>query len=176
MVLVKGKKAIIFGIANDKSIAYGIAKRLKAEGAIIGLTFAGTALEKRVMPIAEELDAAFCVKCDVTNDKDLDKTFDKAADRLGNLDILVHSIAFAPQDDLKSRVVDVSREGFQLAFDISAYSLIAMMKRAENLMKGGSRPLAQTLTLHTGASLTDWGGLLEEKSLGLRSGLQLEQH
>ena len=139
MGLLDGKKALIFGVANKKSIAYEIAKKFKEEGAELGFTYAGEALEKRVVPISEELGGKFCVKCDVTDDNDLNNTFETVKEKFGNFDILVHSIAFAPAEDLKGRFIDTSRNGFLKAMEISAYSLVELARRAEPLMnKHGS--------------------------------------
>jgi enoyl-[acyl-carrier protein] reductase I len=141
---LKGKKALIFGVANQKSIAYSIAKRLKAEGVELGFTYAGEKLQRRVEPISEELGGIFCVKCDVTSDEDIKNTFEITKEKLGNIDILVHAVAFAPAEDLKGRFVDTSREGFRIAMDISAYSLVALAKHAEPLMGEGSSIIAMT--------------------------------
>lgn len=134
MGLLEGKKAVIFGVANKNSIAYAIAKKMREEGAEIGLTYAGEALKKRVEPISEELDASFCVECDVTDDKAIASCFDTVKDEFGSFDFLIHSVAYAPAEDLKGRAKDISREGFHVAMDISAYSLIAMTKYAEPIM------------------------------------------
>jgi enoyl-[acyl-carrier protein] reductase I len=134
-----GKIALIFGLANKNSIAWGITQKLHAEGATILLSYAGEIMEKRVFPLAKEINCDFVEPCDVTQDEDLDAIFAKVKERYGRLDTLVHSVAFANREDLGGRFVDVSREGFKLALDISAYSLIAMAKRAEPLMtEGGS--------------------------------------
>jgi enoyl-[acyl-carrier protein] reductase I len=144
MGLVENKKALIFGIANDRSIAYGIAKKLKDEGALIGIAYGSESLEKRVFPIAKELDAVFCVKCDVTKSCEIDKTFEVAAEKFSSLDVLLHSIAYAPEKDLKCRVVDVSEDGFKDTLTISAYSLIALTNRAYKLMSNGGSIITMT--------------------------------
>jgi enoyl-[acyl-carrier protein] reductase I len=144
MGLMDGKTALIFGVANKNSIAWGIARRLHAEGATIALSYAGEALEKRVRPLAEEIGAEFVEQCDVTDDAQLDATFAKYAERYGTLDTLVHSVAFANRDDLGGRFIDISRDGFKLALDISAYSLIAMARRAEPLMPDGGSIMSMT--------------------------------
>ncbi len=139
MGLLDGKVALVFGVANKNSIAWGIVKRLHEQGATVAISYAGEALKKRVLPLAESLGIDFVEECDVTSDEALDNVFAKVADRFGKIDILVHSVAFANREDLGGRFVDVSREGFKLALDISAYSLIAMARRAEPLMpEGGS--------------------------------------
>ncbi|MBN8637894.1 MAG: enoyl-ACP reductase [Anaerolineae bacterium] len=139
MGLMDGKIALVFGLANKNSIAWGIIQRLHDEGAKILISYAGEALEKRVFPLAQEIGCDFVEQCDVTSDEQLDAVFAKVQERYGKIDVLVHSVAFANKDDLGGRFVNISRDGFKLALDISAYSLIAMAKRAEPLMpEGGS--------------------------------------
>lgn len=139
MGLMDGKVALIFGVANKNSIAWGITRKLYDQGATIALSYAGEMLEKRVKPLAEEIGCDFVEQCDVTDDDQLDAVFEKARQRFGRIDTLVHSVAFANREDLGGRFVDISRDGFKLALDISAFSLIAMAKRAEPLMtEGGS--------------------------------------
>ncbi|MBE2183225.1 MAG: enoyl-ACP reductase [Anaerolineae bacterium] len=139
MGLMDGKVALIFGVANKNSIAWGITKKLHDEGATILLSYAGEILEKRVFPLAEEIGCTFVEQSDVTDDAQLDQLFEKVKEKYGRIDTLVHCVAFANREDLGGRFVDVSREGFKMAMDISAYSLIAMAKRAEPLMtEGGS--------------------------------------
>lgn len=139
MGMMDGKVVLIFGIANKNSIAWGITQRLHAEGAQIALSYAGEVLTKRVVPLAEEIGCDFVEMCDVNDDEQLDALFAKVTERYGKIDVLVHSIAFAGRDDLGGRFVDISREGFKVALETSAYSLIALAKRAEPLMiDGGS--------------------------------------
>ena len=137
MGLLDGKKALIFGVANKRSIAWGITEALLREGATVGLSYAGEVLEKRVFPLAEEAGITFVEKCDVTSDEEIEAVFARAAEHFGTIDILVHAVAFAPGDDLGGRFRDVSRNGFKLALDISAYSLIPMAKHAAELMPNG---------------------------------------
>src|SRR5690606_15116275 len=134
MGLMDGKVALIFGVANKNSIAWGITQKLHEEGATIALSYAGEVMEKRVFPLAQEIGCDFVEPCDVTDDAQLDAIFEKVRERYGKLDTLVHCVAFANREDLGGRFVNISREGFKLALDISAYSLIAMAKRAEPLM------------------------------------------
>ncbi len=139
MKLLEGKKALVFGIANKYSIAWGITKALHQHGAEIGLSYGIPQLEKRVLPLAEELGISFVEKCDVTQQDELDSVMARAADHFGEIDILVHSIAYAPSEELTGRFVNTSREGFRLAMDISVYSLVAVTQAALPLMpKGGS--------------------------------------
>lgn len=144
MALMDGKVVLIFGVANKNSIAWGITQRLYEEGATIALSYAGEMLEKRVFPLAKEIDCDFVEQCDVTDDEQLDAVFAKVKERYGKIDVLVHSVAFAKSEDLGGRFVDISRDGFKLALDISAYSLIAMAKRAEPLMAEGSSIISLT--------------------------------
>lgn len=137
MKLLEGKKALIFGLANNKSIAWGIAQALHEHGAELGFSYAIPQLERRVMPLAEELGVRFVEMCDVTKDEDINEVFSKAADHFGTIDILVHAIAFAKQEDLTGRFVDTSRDGFAMAMDISAFSLVALSRAAEPLMPNG---------------------------------------
>ena len=141
---LKGKKALIFGVANQKSIAYSIAKKLKEQGVDLGFTYAGEQLQRRVEPLSEELGGAFCVKCDVTDDADIEKTFKTVQDKFGQIDILVHAVAYAPADDLKGRFVDTTREGFKTAMEISVFSLVNLAKHAEPFMSEGSTIITMT--------------------------------
>jgi len=144
MGLMDGKVALIFGLANKNSIAWGITRRFHEEGATTGISYAGEVLEKRVFPLAQEIGCDFVENCDVTRDEQLDAVFEKVKNRFGRVDVLVHSVAFANRDDLGGRFVDVSRDGFKLALDISAYSLIAMAKRVEPLMPDGGSIMSLT--------------------------------
>jgi enoyl-[acyl-carrier protein] reductase I len=144
MGLLDGKVALVFGLANKNSIAWGIIQKLHEEGATIALSYAGEMLEKRVFPLAQEIGCDFVEQCDVTSDEQLDAVFEKFKERYGKLDILVHSVAFATREDLGGRFVDISREGFKNTLDISSYSLIAMAKRAEPLMTDGGSIMSMT--------------------------------
>jgi enoyl-[acyl-carrier protein] reductase I len=144
MGLMDGKVALIFGVANKNSIAWGITQKFHEAGATIALSYAGEALEKRIFPLAEQIGCDFVEQCDVTDDTQLDLVFEKARERFGRIDALVHAVAYANREDLGGRFVDISREGFKLALDISAYSLIAMAKRAEPLMTNGGSIMSMT--------------------------------
>ncbi len=144
MGLLDGKVALIFGVANKNSIAWGVTKAFAEAGATIALNYAGEALEKRVRPLAEEIGCDFVEECDVTSDEAMDRFFAKFAARFGKLDVLVHSVAFAKREDLGGRFINISRDGFAMAMDISAYSLIAMAKRAEPLMPDGGSIMSMT--------------------------------
>lgn len=144
MGVLTGKTALVFGVANKRSIAWGIVEALLREGATVGLSYAGEVLEKRVLPLAEEAGIDFVEQCDVTSDEQIAATFAKAGARFGTLDILVHSVAYAPGEDLGGRFRDVSRAGFKTALDISAYSLIPMARHAADLMPNGGSIMALT--------------------------------
>ena len=139
MGLLDGKIALIFGLANHRSVAWGIAQAMHAQGATIGLSYAGEALERRVKPLAESIGCTFLEECDVSNDEAIQRVADKAASEFGQVDILVHSIAFANREELTGPYYNTSREGFHLALDISAYSLVALAHAFQPIMpRGGS--------------------------------------
>ncbi len=139
MGLMTGKRGIIFGVANKKSIAWGIAQQLKEAGAEIAFTYLNEALEKRVRPLAESLGSEVILPCDVQDEPQLDAVFAELEKRWGKIDFVVHAVAFANRDDLKNPFSQTSREGFQLALDVSAYSLVSMTRAALPIMnEGGS--------------------------------------
>ena len=143
-MLLQGKKAVIFGIANDKSIAWAIARTFSEQGADLAVTFAGEALEKRVRPLAESINAAAILPCNVTSDEDISAVFSELAKVWDGVDIIVHSVAFANKEELKGTIVGTSREGFATAMDISVYSFLGIMKAALPMMQGRA---ASALTL-----------------------------
>ncbi len=126
MGLLEGKNALIFGLANDKSIAWGITQAFKREGANIGISYAGEILERRVKPLAEQVGCKWVEECDVTKDDAIAATVEKAAKHFGKIDVLVHSVAFAGRDELSRPFHETSREGFKNALEISAFSLVAL--------------------------------------------------
>lgn len=140
MGLLDGKKAVIFGVANEKSIAWAIARTFREEGAELAFTYANEAVAKRVFPLAESIGVKLVLPCDVTSDDDIARVFAEVGREWGGLDILIHSVAFANREELKGSFLNTSRAGFALAMDISAYSLIAMVKEAYPFMneRGGS--------------------------------------
>lgn len=140
MKLLEGKRFVIFGVANERSIAWGIAQALHQHGAELAFSYVNESIEKRLRPLAESLGAKFIGRCDVLSDQDIDSFYNQLSEVWGTFDGLVHSVAFANKDDLNTDFVNTSREGFRLALDVSAYSLIAVSKRAVNFMKekGGS--------------------------------------
>ncbi|NVN98790.1 MAG: enoyl-ACP reductase [Geobacteraceae bacterium] len=149
MGLLTGKRALILGVANDKSIAWSIAQAFKQEGAEIALTYAGDAFAKRVQPLAESIQSKIVIPCDVRNDDDIAAAFTELSTHWDSLDILVHSIAFANKDELKGSFLDTTREGFSTALDISAYSFIACLRAAKPLMSGAN-PSALSLSYYGG--------------------------
>ena len=135
MFNLNGKRGLVVGIANNKSIAYGCAKAFKLCGAELAVTYFNEKAEPHVRPLAELLGAQLILPLDVEQDGQLEAVFEAIDKQWGNLDFVVHSIAFAPKDDLHGRVTDSSREGFMRAMDISCHSFIRMAKLAEPLMK-----------------------------------------
>jgi enoyl-[acyl-carrier protein] reductase I len=137
-------KALILGVANERSLAWSIAQHLHQGGWKLGFNYLGEALERRVRPLAESVGAELIEPCDVANDGQLDHLFDRVRAKWGTLDAVIHSVAFANREDLEGRFVDTSREGFRLALDVSAYSLVAAARRAEPLMPEGGTILTMT--------------------------------
>lgn len=137
MSLLAGKTAMIFGIANERSIAWGIAKAFHEQGATLGISYAGEALERHVRPLAEKVDCTFVEPCDVAQDEQIKQVAEKAAQTFGQIDILVHAIGFANRDELKGPYYNTSREGFHLAMDISVYSFTALAKAFQPMFRPG---------------------------------------
>jgi len=135
MGIFEGKKILIFGVANQRSIAWSIANALQKEGAELAFTYLNEALEKRVRPLAESIGCKSVYPCDVQSDEDLDRLFDALEENWGTIDGVLHSIAYADKRDLEDRFSRLSRAGFRTAMDISAYSLVAIAGRAHRLMK-----------------------------------------
>jgi enoyl-[acyl-carrier protein] reductase I len=144
MGLLDGKNALIFGVANDHSIAWGIAKALHEAGAEIGFSSVESLLERRVRPLAESIGSTFVEPCDVQSDEEIERVFDRWAETHDRLDILVHALAFAKREDLAGQFVDTSRDGFALALDVSAYSLVALAHAARPHLRSGSSILTLT--------------------------------
>jgi enoyl-[acyl-carrier protein] reductase I len=143
--LMAGKRGLIMGVANDKSIAWGIASQLAAQGAELAFTYQGEALEKRVRPLVESIGATVMLECDVTNDAQLDAAFGALESAWGKLDFLVHAIAFSDKNELKGSFVEnTTRENFLRTMDISAFSFVACAKRAAPLMKAGGAMVTLT--------------------------------
>jgi enoyl-[acyl-carrier protein] reductase I len=144
MGLLDGKKALIFGVANDHSIAWGIARALHDEGATLGFSSVESLIERRVRPLADSIGATFVEACDVQSDEQIRGVMDKWRAVHGEIDILVHALAFARREDLDGAFVDTSREGFALALDVSAYSLVALAREARPHLHPGSSILTLT--------------------------------
>lgn len=144
-MLLSGKKAVIFGVANDKSIAWAIARFFHEQGAELAITYAGDAQEKRVRPLAESIDAAVILPCNVASDDEIASVFSELGKVWDGVDIVVHAVAFANKEELKGTILNTTREGFATAMDISAYSFLAIMKAAQPMMQGrGGSALALT--------------------------------
>ena len=150
MGLFTGKKGLVFGIANDRSIAWAITQALAAEGAEMGFTHLPDSdperpkMERRLRQLVEPLGAKLITSCDVQKDEDLDRVFAAAKETYGKLDFVLHSIAYAPTTDLKGNVYDVTRDGFKLSMEISVYSLLAITRRAKDLLNPGGNILTLT--------------------------------
>lgn len=140
MGMFEGKKVLVLGVANDRSIAWGIAEALHREGAELAFNYLNEALERRVRPLAESINCGNVFQCDVQKEEQIDAMFAELKERWGTIDAVVHSLAYAEKGDLSNRFVNTSRAGFQTALDISAYSLVSVAKRALPLMSenGGS--------------------------------------
>ncbi|NCP78255.1 MAG: enoyl-ACP reductase [Desulfuromonadales bacterium] len=144
MGLMQGKRGVIFGVANDKSIAWGVAQQLRQQGAELAFTYLNDALAKRVRPLAESLDSELILPCDVQDEAQIAAVFEAVAKKWGKIDFFVHALAFANRDDLKNPFSQTSREGFQLALDVSAYSLISMTRAALPVMNDGGSIVTMT--------------------------------
>ncbi|MEL6679112.1 MAG: enoyl-ACP reductase FabI [Pseudomonadota bacterium] len=142
--LMAGKRGLIMGVANDKSIAWGIAQACHAAGAEIAYTYQGEALGKRVKPLAEQTGSDIVLECDVTEEASMDAVFDALKERWGKLDFVVHAIGFSDKNELRGRYVDTSRANFAMSMDISIYSFTAVVQRAEKLMTDGGSCLTLT--------------------------------
>ena len=141
MGFMKGKRGLIMGVANDRSLAWGIAEKLAAEGAELAFSYQGEALEKRVRPLADSLGATRLYDCDVASDASIDKLFADLAADWPTIDFIVHAIGFSDKNELRGRYADTSRENFALSMDISVYSFTAVCRRAAALMPNGGSML-----------------------------------
>ena len=143
MGLLDGKKALIFGVANDHSIAWGIARALHDEGATLGFSSVESLIERRVRPLATSIGSTFVEACDVSSDEQLRAVLDKWKAAYGEIDVLVHAVAYAPREDLEGSFTETTRAGFAIALDVSAYSLVAMCREAvrAGLLHAGSSVL-----------------------------------
>jgi enoyl-[acyl-carrier protein] reductase I len=142
--LMAGKRGLVMGVANDRSLAWGIAKAVHAQGAELAFTYQGDALGKRVRPLAEGIGSDLLLDCDVTNEASLDRAFAALADRWNRLDFVVHAIAFSDREELKGRYLDTSRANFAQTMEISCYSFTDVCRRSAPLMTGGGSLLTLT--------------------------------
>ncbi len=142
--LMAGKRGLIMGLANDRSIAWGIAKSVAAEGAELVFSYQGDALKRRVEPLATELGSDFVVPCDVSDEVSVDALFQSIKDRWGKLDFVVHAIGFSDKNELRGRYVDTSRDNFKMSMDISVYSFTAVCRSAADMMPDGGSLLTLT--------------------------------
>ena len=144
MGLLDGKNALVFGVANDHSIAWGIAKALHEQGATVGFSSIESLIDKRVRPLAESIGSTFVEPCDVQVDGDIERVFARWGETSDHLDILVHALAFAKREDLAGGFIDTSRDGFALAMDVSAYSYVALARGARPYLRAGSSLMTLT--------------------------------
>ncbi|MEK6221021.1 MAG: enoyl-ACP reductase [Chloroflexota bacterium] len=144
MSLLEGKNALVYGVGNKRSIAWGIAQALNEHGANVGISYANEIMGKRAIPLAESLGLGFVEPCDVTKDEEITGVAKKAKDYFGEVDILVHSIAFAKRDELAGNFYDTSREGFQMAMDISVYSFVALAQAHASFLRDGGSIMTMT--------------------------------
>ncbi|TCS60344.1 enoyl-ACP reductase FabI [Varunaivibrio sulfuroxidans] len=142
--LMEGKKGLIMGVANNRSIAWGIAKAAHAQGAELAFTYQGEALLKRITPLAGEVGAEIVLPCDVTDEGSVDAVFTHLQEKWGALDFVVHAVAYSDKDELKGRYLDTTRENFNRSLDISCYSFTAVCQRAAPLMNDGGSLLTLT--------------------------------
>lgn len=144
--IMKGKKGLVMGVANEKSIAWGMARALHEAGAEMAFTYQGEAFGKRVKPLAESIGSDILIDCDVTNEDNLDEVFSTLKDKWGELDFVIHAIAYSDKNELQGRYVDTSLDNFLMSMHISCYSFTSVMRRARELMKNGGS--AVTLTYY----------------------------
>jgi enoyl-[acyl-carrier protein] reductase I len=144
MDLVKGKKGLIMGVANERSIAWGIAKKLSENGAELAFTYFGDALKKRVVPLAETVNSKLLLNCNVENKDDITKTFSEIKNKWGEIDFVVHAIAFSDRAELSGQYIDTSRENFTKSMLVSCFSFTEIAKEASKIMKSGSSMLTLT--------------------------------
>ncbi|MBO9410630.1 MULTISPECIES: enoyl-ACP reductase FabI [unclassified Ruegeria] len=142
--LMAGKRGLIMGLANDKSIAWGIARALSDAGADLAFSYQGDALKKRVDPLAAQLGSEIVLPCDVSDEESIDALFAALEEKWGKLDFVVHAIGFSDKNELRGRYVDTSRANFKLTMDVSVYSFTAVMQRAEKMMTDGGSAITLT--------------------------------
>ncbi|MBK1636881.1 enoyl-ACP reductase FabI [Rhodovulum adriaticum] len=144
MKLMEGKRGLIMGLANDKSIAWGIAQKCAEQGAELAFSYQGDALKKRVAPLAERLGSNIVIECDVAEENSLDRLFEELGQHWDKLDFIVHAIGFSDKEQLRGRYVDTTRDNFAMTMDISVYSFTAVVQRAARMMGPGGAALTLT--------------------------------
>ena len=142
--IMNGKRGIVMGVANDRSIAWGIAEAVAKQGAEIAFTYQGDALEKRVRPLAEKVGSNIIIPCDVSSDEAIEETFKLLKEKWDNIDFIVHAIAYSDKEELKGEYVDTTRENFYKTMDISVYSFTAIAQRAAKMMPNGGSMITLT--------------------------------
>ena len=165
-----GKKGLIVGVANDRSLAWGCAKAFRAEGAELAVTYLNDKAKPFVEPLANQVEAPIILPLNVRDDEQMDAVFKAVAAQWGKLDFVLHSIAYSPNNDLRGRVVDCSREGFQTAMDVSCHSFMRMAQRAEPLMKGGGSLL--TISYLGGARVVEHYNMMGPVKAALESSVK----
>lgn len=168
--LLKKKRGLVMGVANDRSIAWGIAKAMADEGAELAFTYQGEAFGKRVAPLAQSVGSDILLDCDVTNDESLDAVFDRLQSVWGGLDFLIHAIAYSDKTELAGRFVDTSRDNFKNSLDISCYSLIEVSRRASVMMPNGGTIL--TLTYQGSNRVTPYYNVMGVAKAALESAVR----
>lgn len=168
--LMKGKRGLIMGVANEKSIAWGIAREMAEQGAELAFTYQGESFGKRVKPLAASLGSDILVDADVTNDESLDLAFSKLKSKWGKLDFIVHAVAYSDKNELVGRFVDTSRANFKNSLDISCYSLIEVSRRASELMTDGGTIL--TLTYQGSNKVTPFYNVMGVAKAALESAVR----
>ncbi|MGR3714033.1 MAG: enoyl-ACP reductase FabI [Shimia sp.] len=166
--ILQGKRGLIMGVANERSIAWGIAKAMRAAGADLAFTYQGEAFGKRVAPLAASLDSDFLVDVDVTDDASLDRAFSELGDKWPTIDFLVHAIAYSDKNELTGRFVDTTRANFKNSLDISCYSLIEVARRAHPLMKDNGGTIL-TLTYQGSNRVTPYYNVMGVAKAALES-------
>ena len=170
MKVLEGKTALIFGVANKRSIAWGITQAFHEQGATIGLSYAGDVLERRVKPLAESIGCTFVEPCDVTSDSEIENVARKARSVFGEIDILVHAVAFANRDELTGPYYNTSRDGFHLAMDISVYSFTALAKAFQPMFRPGGSLV--TLTYYGGEKVSPHYNVMGVAKAALESSMR----
>jgi len=168
--LMRGKRGLVMGVANDRSIAWGIARALAGEGAELAFSYQGEAFGKRVAPLAESVGASIMVDADVTDDAAMDRAFESLSDHWDRLDFVVHAIAFSDKNELHGRFIDTTRANFQNSLTISCYSLIDVARRARPMMTDGGCIL--TLTYQGSNRVTPFYNVMGVAKAGLESAVR----